>query len=157
MKKSIIAVLLCCLVTVSNTVAEQEVTEKKGFTLQAWNPNDDSMPSTSTLALRLGKGLLLCLGTLAIGLHFYKRFSGTKGGLSGRRLQIVERLAISQKGSILLVKVDGKEVLVGIGSDSPRLLSPMTSLSQDGFISQLGSLCTDADDQDLQSSQALAQ
>jgi hypothetical protein len=45
------------------------------------------------------------------------------GGKIERRLKILERLPISTKNALLLVELDGRELLLATGPDSPKLLA----------------------------------
>lgn len=78
---------------------------------------------TSSMIRMLG-GFLFCLGLFAAGIHLYKKFFLRTSGAVQRRLRIVERLPISQKNSLLLVELDGREVLLATGPDAPTVLVP---------------------------------
>jgi flagellar biogenesis protein FliO len=75
-------------------------------------------------------GFLFCLGLFGAGIHLYKRYLLPTAKGSSRRLRIVERLSVSQKNALLLVALDGRELLIATGPDSPRLL---TAKSRDEF------------------------
>jgi flagellar biogenesis protein FliO len=69
-------------------------------------------------------GFLFCLGLFAAGIHLYKRFFLRANGTVQRRLRVIERLPITQKNSLLLVELDGREVLLATGPDAPTVLVP---------------------------------
>jgi flagellar biogenesis protein FliO len=85
-------------------------------------------------------GLLLCFGVLGFGVHAYKKYVLPRSLSSQRRLQVVERLQLSQKNALVLVKLDGKEFLMATGSDSSRLV-PLSSHAKDLFEETLSSAC----------------
>jgi flagellar biogenesis protein FliO len=73
--------------------------------------------------IRMLGGFLFCLGLFGAGIHFYKRYFMQSGGKIERRLKILERLPISTKNALLLVELDGRELLLATGPDSPKLLA----------------------------------
>jgi flagellar biogenesis protein FliO len=89
-------------------------------------------------------GLFLCFGVLGVGVHLYKKYVLPRALSSQRRIQVVERLQLSQKSQLLLMKLDGKEFLMTTGSESARLV-PLQSSSQDLFEETLSSACNDVD------------
>ena len=99
----------------------------------------DSFNAQSS-ALRMVGGLLLCLGVLGFGAHVYKKYVLPRSLCSQRRLQIVERLQLSQKNALVLVKLDDKEFLMATGSDSSRLV-PISLRDNDLFEETLSSAC----------------
>jgi flagellar biogenesis protein FliO len=78
---------------------------------------------TGSLIRMLG-GLFLCVGVFGGAIHVYKRYVLKSSVGMRRRLTVLERVAVSQKGSILLVSLDGKEFVVATGADKPRIVSP---------------------------------
>lgn len=99
----------------------------------------DSFDAQSS-ALRMVGGLLLCLGVLGFGAHVYKKYVLPRSLCSQRRLQVVERLQLSQKNALVLVKFDDKEFLMATGSDSSRLV-PVSMRTNDLFEETLSSAC----------------
>ena len=75
--------------------------------------------STSDLNFWRSMGALLLVlgGLLAASRYFKGRFSGPLKGLAVRRIRFIERYAIDQRRSLLLVAVDQRELLVGVGPD----------------------------------------
>lgn len=92
--------------------------------------------------LRMIGGLFLCLGCLGAGLHMYKRFVIPRAKSSGRRLQVVERLPLSSKSALLLVKLDGKEFMLSTGPEAARLISPPRT-TEELFDESLINACDD--------------
>ena len=75
--------------------------------------------STSDLNFWRSMGALLLVlgGLLAASRYFKGRFSGPLKGINVRRIRFIERYAIDQRRSLLLVSVDQRELLVGVGPD----------------------------------------
>lgn len=76
---------------------------------------------TGSMVRMLG-GFLFCLGLFGAGIHVYKRYFLQSSGKIERRLRILERLPVSAKNSLLLVELDGRELLLSTGPDSPKML-----------------------------------
>jgi flagellar biogenesis protein FliO len=79
--------------------------------------------SAQSSVLRMVGGLFLCFGMLGFGVHLYKRFVLPRALSAQRRMQVVERIQLSQKSSLVLVKLDGKEFLMATGPEASRLIS----------------------------------
>ena len=115
---------------------------------RAWSaPTSQSGPSVDSFnaqssALRMVGGLFLCLGLLGAGVHVYKRYVLPRSLSSQRRMQVVERLQISPKSALVLVKLDGKEFVMTTGSERTRLV-PLQSRSEEVFEDTLSSACND--------------
>jgi hypothetical protein len=73
-------------------------------------------------ALRMVGGLLLCLGLLAAGVRLQRRYGLGVAGSAKRRLQVLERVAISSKGALLLVALDGREFVLATGTEAAKLV-----------------------------------
>lgn len=81
-------------------------------------------PDKSSIAVRMIQGLMLCIGMLLVGAWAYKKFSKKSGvGGSSKRLRVIDRIPITAKSSVALVSVDGKEVLVALGSEHISIVS----------------------------------
>jgi flagellar biogenesis protein FliO len=87
-------------------------------------------------------GLFLCLGLLGAGVHVYKKYVLPRSLSSHRRMQVVERLQLSTKSALVLVKLDGKEFVMTTGSETTRLV-PLQSGSEELFEETLSSACGD--------------
>ena len=66
---------------------------------------------------RMLKGLGFCVGVLLIGLGVVKRFKRTPVRRRGERLLIIERIPLTPKSYLALVRVKGREILVGVGAE----------------------------------------
>lgn len=78
---------------------------------------------TGISLMSLFEGLGYCLVVFFIGIHFYKRYVLKQSGPVKRHMQLVERLQISSKSSLLLVDVDGRRVLLTVGPDRTSFMS----------------------------------
>ncbi len=76
---------------------------------------------TGSMVRMLG-GFLFCLGLFGAGIHVYKRYFMQSCGKVERRLKILERLPVSAKNSLILLELDGRELLLATGPDSPKML-----------------------------------
>lgn len=108
---------------------------------QAVTPPQDQFDARNSV-LRMIGGLFLCLGCFGGGLHMYKRFVVPRSKSDKRRLQIVERLPLSSKSSLLLVRLDGKEFMLSTGAEAARLISPPRS-TEELFDESLITACDD--------------
>ena len=66
---------------------------------------------------RMLQGLAAALAVLFIGVYFVKRKERTRGVSSSRRLQVLERLALTPKHAMVLIECDGQPFLVGCGQE----------------------------------------
>ena len=111
-----------------------------------WNASTTASPAevehfdAKNSALRMIGGLFLCFGLLGAGVHLYRRYVIPRAMSDKRRLQIVERLPLSAKSSLLLVKLDGKEFMLSTGPEAARLISPPRH-SEDLFDETLNNAC----------------
>jgi flagellar biogenesis protein FliO len=67
--------------------------------------------------------MFLCFGLLGLGVHLYKRYVLPRNLSDKKRMQVVERLNLSQKSALVLVKLDGREFLLATGSEGCRVVS----------------------------------
>lgn len=104
-------------------------------------PSVDSFNAQSS-ALRMVGGLFLCFGLLGAGVHVYKKYVLPRSLSSQRRMQVVERLQLSSKSALLLVKLDGKEFVMATGSESARLV-PLQNRGEELFEETLSSACNE--------------
>ena len=104
-------------------------------------PSVDSFNAQSS-ALRMVGGLFLCFGLLGAGVHVYKKYVLPRSLSSQRRMQVVERLQLSSKSALLLVKLDGKEFVMTTGSESARLV-PLQNRGEELFEETLSSACNE--------------
>jgi flagellar biogenesis protein FliO len=85
-------------------------------------------------------GLFLCLGMFGFGIHIYRRYVLPRTSSGHRRLQVLERIQISQKSALVLVKLDNKEFIMSTGSESSRLV-PLTGRHEELFDEALSGAC----------------
>lgn len=104
--------------------------------------SQESPFNAQSSALRMIGGLFLCLGMFGCGVHMYRRYVLPRTGSAQRRLQLVERLQISQKSALVLVKLDGKEFIMSTGAESSRLV-PLASAPEELFDEALNGACQD--------------
>jgi len=72
---------------------------------------------------RMVGGFLFCLGLFGGGIQLYRRFClGGSGASTQRRMRILERVPLSQKGALLLIALDGREFVLATGPDATNLV-----------------------------------
>jgi len=140
--------LLVCLFVALSVVASSSHAVGEDAPPRMWSaPSTDAKSgaepfNTQSSVLRMVGGLFLCFGMLGFGVHLYKRYVLPRSLSAQRRLQIVERLQISQKSALVLVKLDGKEFLMTTGSESSRLVSPPNK-TEEMFEETLSTACNE--------------
>lgn len=67
--------------------------------------------------LKVIQALGLCIGVLLIGAWFFRRFWGSGVQYAGRRLKIREKLSVSPRTSLVLVEMDGRPLVLALGSE----------------------------------------
>jgi len=90
--------------------------------------------------VRMFGALFFCLGLFAAGIQVYRKYIAKQGGSIRRRLIILERVALTQKASLMVVSLDGKEFLVASGSEKVTML-PAQALSTPVFTESLHEAC----------------
>jgi flagellar protein FliO/FliZ len=88
--------------------------------------NAIGMGDSSMEIFRMLISLALVIGLVFVAYYWLKR-RGNMPGLGQKRMRVVERLAVDTRRSILLVEVDGQEMLIGVGNDT---ISPIKTLKQ---------------------------
>lgn len=73
--------------------------------------------------------LILVIGMMVAGYIWLKR-RGNMPGSSDRRMRVIERLPIDARRSILLMEIDGEEIMVGVGGESFTALKTLDSSGQ---------------------------
>jgi flagellar biogenesis protein FliO len=95
------------------------------------------------MGLRMLEGLALCTALFFIGMGAYRKISGDRPMPRGRRLRLVERMAVAPKTSLVLATVDGKEVLLAVGDKvSFMRLSP-----EDQYVDEMELICQEDEEQ----------
>lgn len=121
--------------------AEEGSSQSWSSTAPQGLPHADAFSAQSSV-LRMVGGLFLCFGVLGFGIHVYKRHVLPRTLSSARRLQVIERIPLSQKSALVLVKLDGKEFLMSTGAESSRLV-PLSQRQEDLFDETLANACND--------------
>ncbi len=75
---------------------------------------------------RMLVSLVVVIGLMAVVYYWLKR-RGNMPGIGQRRMRVIERLPVDTRRSVLLVEVDGQEMLIGVGNDA---ITPIKTLSQ---------------------------
>jgi flagellar biogenesis protein FliO len=130
-------------VVVPSSQASAEEAQPRMWSAPGAAPSSGVEPfNTQSSVLRMVGGLFLCFGVLGFGLHVYKRYVLPRSFSTQRRLQVVERLQISQKSALVLVTLDGQEFLMTTGAESSRLISPPLK-TEEIFEKALSSACNE--------------
>lgn len=77
---------------------------------------------TGISILNLMEGLGYCLAVFFLGIYLYKRFVLRQSGPIKRHMQIVERLQLTTKSSLVLVEIEGRKVVLSVGSERTSFL-----------------------------------
>lgn len=82
------------------------------------SPGEGSQEGQSHIWVRMLQGLAMCLGLFLISVWAYKKYA-LKGKVQvpAGRMRVVDRIAINSKASLALVKVDGRDFVIAIGSE----------------------------------------
>ena len=99
------------------------------------------------MGLRMLEALVLCTGLFFIGVAAYRKITGDRPMPKGRRMRVVERIAVAPKTSLVLATVDGKEVLLAIGEKVSLMRLP----TEDEYVDEMELVCQDVADQPQQS------
>lgn len=75
-------------------------------------------PSSDISGVRVIEGLFLTLGVFFIGVWGYRKINGQSfPKTSARRIRVVERVAVGGKTALVLAEIDGRSVLMSVGSE----------------------------------------
>ena len=93
--------------------------------LNKLNSLNSSLPPVDLGAsvLTMFKGLAICILILMLGVWLLKKLKSPLINPQSRRLKVLERLPLGARSSLVLVEVNQKQVLVGVGTDSINLIS----------------------------------
>jgi len=75
------------------------------------------------------KALVLCIGVFCIVIYFLKRMNKGVIGGANKRIQVLEKVQIASKTSLVLVELDGKPLLFSLGNDRVSVLNPESKSS----------------------------
>jgi len=97
------------------------------------------------------------LGAVCLLAWFALRFVASRGlgkRASGSKLEVIERLALDTQRSVVLLRVDRRRLLIGLGAGAPRLITELdaearlleefTSAVQDGSATIVAAQKSDA-------------
>lgn len=135
-----VGLLLVALVMSSSFAVGEETNARSWSPVTTGTPTAVDEYSSQSSVVRMLGGLFLCIGVFGFGIHLYKRHVIPRTGADKRRLQVIERLPLSPKSALLLVRLDGREFLLTSGAEQSRLIS--LPREQDGvFAEALESAC----------------
>jgi len=121
----IVAIFLVTAPLNAVSLAQADEAKPQERVIMPWHPELGTSSSADEQSpfLRLGQGLAICLGVFFIGIYGYKKLYPGRvvGGKS--RMKVIERLSLSSRSAVILVEVDGAEIVLGVGSEPPTILS----------------------------------
>ena len=79
------------------------------------------------------KGLAICIALLLVVIWVLKKIKAPIVTGQGRKLKIIERLPVSARSSLLLVQVENRQMLVGVGADPVSLVSDFINSDSEQF------------------------
>lgn len=119
------AILLLPALILSNVAVAQSTSSSAASNPQALSTTVAPIPPLdfSASLFSMVKGLAICVALLLTVVWLLKKFKAPLVTGQGRAMRIVERLPVTTKSSLLLVEVNSKKVLIGVGSDPISLVS----------------------------------
>ncbi|MDC0358692.1 flagellar biosynthetic protein FliO [Oligoflexia bacterium] len=108
---------------------EEEATKQQSAGLESWR-SDTSQPQFKGSGFRMLQGLAICVGVFLVGVYFIKRFGKQKNYYPDKHLNILERMPLTQKTALLLVEVNGENVLLSVGSDRVNFLKTQDAVAK---------------------------
>lgn len=100
---------------------DAQVQERKTGTLAS---RTSEPPSSEISGLRVLQGLFLTLGVFFVGVWGYQKLNRHALPKSGsRRMKLVERVAVGPKTALVLAEIDGRSVLMSVGSERVAFFS----------------------------------
>jgi flagellar biogenesis protein FliO len=79
--------------------------------------NGTASDQESGAGLRMVEALLLCLGVFFVGVYFYRKKTGHSPLKRTNRMRVLDRVFVAPKTSLVLAEVDGRQVLLAVGSE----------------------------------------
>ena len=98
---------------IKTLVAERDVVAKSGTVGVA--PAKQENAEGGSFALKVLQGLIICTGVFFIGVFVYRKLSGDRPMVKGRRMRVIERISVAPKAALVLAAIDGKEVVLAVG------------------------------------------
>ena len=90
-----------------------------------------AQPENTSSGLKVVQALALCIGVLLVGAWFFRRYWGSGVQYAGRRLKIREKLSVSPRTALVLVEVDGRPLVLALGSEKVTFCDQDLSYSID--------------------------
>ena len=116
-----LATLLCiCLGYGFNVLAEGELSKlerTKALMQQGPQPQGQSAVMLEGAPTRMFQGLAFALAVFCAGIYLTKKFRRITPNTM-RKLRIIERCPLTSKNMLVLVEVEGRKLVVGLGSDN---------------------------------------
>lgn len=91
--------------------------------------SEKSEGSFVSLAMKMGKGLAICVGVFFIGLSVMRRLKPETFSAEPR-IKVRERTALTPKSSLLIVEIDGREQLITVGSENVSVITPSNKMQR---------------------------
>ncbi len=82
-----------------------------------------SAPEISTASYKMLQGLGLCCVLLMVGVYVAKKCKISGIAQGNRKMRLIERIALSPRSHLVLAEVEGRRVLLAVGSDNVRFHS----------------------------------
>ncbi len=96
-------------------------------------------PNLLSAGIRMIWGLLVVLGIILILYRILRKKFSLNHGNADAKIKIIEIRHIMPKKAICLVAVGNQQFLLGLGSDTINLLSPITVKDEESFTETLAS------------------
>lgn len=88
---------------------------------KAMDMNAAGITGGNVSVIRALGSLVLILGMMGVAYYWLRRRGGVPGA-STRRMKIIERMPIDARRSLLMVRVDNRDVLLGLSHEQITLL-----------------------------------
>lgn len=88
--------------------------------LPEWRSKSDVNVASS--GAKVVQALGICLASLFILLHLYKKLTGTVAPGQRGRVKVIERVPLLGKNVLVLLEVDGKAIVCAVGPDQVTLI-----------------------------------
>lgn len=108
--------------TVAHTVEKKAAEADGRLALTEWRTKPDS-PSLQQSGTTMLQGLALALGIFMVVVWGLKKFGGKRVFARPQRLKVLERAPVTPRTALMLVSLDGKEMLISVGAEKVTQLS----------------------------------
>ncbi len=115
--------------------------EARAHNVENWRSETET--SVAGAGMRMIQALALCVGALLVGLHLFKKYNKTAGRApSGRKMRVIERIAVSAKTSLVMLDVEGRTVVISVGPDHvSQVQTEATASRADDYSDPMEVLC----------------